>query len=80
MICYLDSAQQNSWKQLFFSNQHALTIQKLISNQLYSSDKLMVQVSKTLVILCLKIFQSTKSKNDLICGLSKSKQLESTLF
>ena len=45
MIWYLDSAHQNSWKTLTFSNSYAHTHQKLISNQLYSIDKMMVQVT-----------------------------------
>ena len=48
--------------------------------QLYSSDKIMVLVWKTLIIYCLKMFQSTKSKIDLIIGSTTSKQLETTLF
>jgi len=40
----------------------------------------MVQVTKTLIIYCLKIFHSIKSKNDLIIRFTTSKQLESTLF
>jgi len=46
MIWYLDSAHQNSWKALSSSNSYTLTHQKLIYNQLYSSDKMMVQVTK----------------------------------
>jgi len=34
MIWYLDSAHQNSWKTLSFSNSYAHTDQNLISNQL----------------------------------------------
>jgi len=41
---------------------------------------MMVQVTKTLIILCLMMFHSTKMKNDLIFGFSTSKQLESTIF
>ena len=67
-------------KTLSFSNSFTPTHQKLISNQLYSSDKMMVQVTKTLIILCLMIFHSTKMKNDLIFGFSTSKQLETTPF
>jgi len=80
VIWYLDSAHQNSWKALSFTNSYALTHQKLIANQLYSSDKMMVQVTKTHIVLCLMMFQSTKMKNDLIFGFSTSKQLENTLF
>jgi len=79
MIWYLDSAHQNSWKTLSFSNSYAHTHQKLITDQLYSSDKMMVQLRKTLIIYCLLIFHSTKSKNVLILGFSISKQLENTL-
>jgi len=35
----------------------------------------MVQTTKTLFILCLMIFHSIKSKNDLIFGFSISKEL-----
>ena len=70
MIWYLDSAHQNSWKTLSFSISYALTHQKLITNQLYSSDKMMVHITKTHIILCLMIFHSTKSKNDMIFGFS----------
>ncbi len=80
MILYLGSAHQNSWKILSYRNSYALTHQKLINNQLYSSDKMMVQVTKTHIILSLMIFHSTKSKNDLIFRVSTSKQLENTLF
>jgi len=41
---------------------------------------MMVQPTKTHIILCLMIFQSTKSKNDLIFGFITSKQLENSLF
>jgi len=34
MIWYLDSAHQNSWKTLSFSNSYAHTHEKIISNQL----------------------------------------------
>ncbi len=67
-------------KTLSFSNLYVLTYQKLISSLLYSSDKMIVQVTKTPTILCLMIFHSTKSKNDLIFGLSPSKRLKNTLF
>jgi len=40
----------------------------------------MVQETKSLIINCLKILLSTKGKNDLIIGLTISKQLEITLF
>ena len=80
MIWYLDSAHQNSWKALSFSNSYAHIHQKQIYNQLYSSDKMLVQVTKTHIILCLMIFHSTKMKNDLMFEFSTSKQLESTLF
>jgi len=40
----------------------------------------MVQVSRTLIIYCLMIFPSFKSKNDLIIGITTSKKLETTLF
>jgi len=40
----------------------------------------MAQVTKAIIIYCLMIFPSTKSKNDLIFGLTTSKQLEATLF
>jgi len=106
MIWYLDSAHQNSWKTLSFSNSYAHTHEKLITNQLYSSDKIMAQVKntycfmfddlplnqkqkwfdiwyssdqimvhvwKTLVIYCLKIFHSSKSKIDLIIRFTISK-------
>jgi len=35
-----------------FNNSYALTHEELISNQNYSSDKMMVQVYKTLIIYC----------------------------
>jgi len=76
----MDSSHQNSWKTLSFSNSYTLTHQKLISKQLYNSGKLIVQVWKALIIYCLKIFHSTKRKNDLIFGFSTTKQLENTLF
>jgi len=79
-VIYLDSSYQSSWKTLSFSNSYALTHQKLIWNQLYSSDKMMVHMTKTHIVLCLMIFHSTKSKNDLIFGFGISKQLENTLF
>jgi len=41
---------------------------------------MMVQVTKTHIILCLMIFHSSNSKNDLIFGFSILKQLENTLF
>jgi len=69
-----------NWKTLSFSNSYAHTHQKLISNQLYNSDKMMVHITKTHIVLCLMFFHSTKSKNDLIFGFSTSKQLENTLF
>ena len=73
----------STWKQLentLFSNSYAHTHKELISNQLYSSDQIMAQVTKAIIIYCLIIFHSTKSKNDLIRGFSTSKQLENTLF
>jgi len=69
-----------NWKTLFFSNSYAHTHQKLISNQLYSSDKMMVQLTKTHIIIYLMIIHSMNRKNDLIFGFSTSKQLESTIF
>ena len=54
--------------------------EKQISNQLYSSDKMMVQLTKTHIVLCLMSFHSTKSDSDLIFGFSISKQLENNLF
>ena len=80
MIWYLDSADPNSWKTLSFSNSYAHTHQKLITNQLYSSDKMMAQVTKTHIVLCLMIFHSTKSKNNLIIGFTTLNNLEITLF
>jgi len=47
MIWKLDSLHQNSYKPLSSSNSYALTHQKLISKQLYSSDKMIIQVTKT---------------------------------
>jgi len=41
---------------------------------------MMVQTTKTLIILCLMIFHSIKSKNGLIFGFSTSSQLETTFF
>jgi len=43
---------------------------------------MMVHITKLhIVLLCLMIFHSTKSKNDLIFGSNTSKQLlQSTLF
>ena len=75
-----DLAHQNNWKALSSSNSYTLTHQKQIYNQLHSSEKMMVQVTKTPIILCLMIFHSTKMKNYLIFGFSTSKQLENTLF
>ena len=80
MIWYLDSAHQNSWKTFSFSNSYTLTHQKLIPNQLYRSDKMMVHITITHIVLWWMIFHSTKSKKDLIFGLSTSKQLENNLF
>jgi len=65
---------------LSFISSYAHTHQKQIYNQLYSSDKTMVQVTKTPIILCLMIFHSTKSRNNFIFGFSISKQLENTPF
>ena len=80
MIGYLDSAHQNSWKTLYSNNSYDNIHKKQIYNQLYNSDKMMIQVTKTLTILCLMMFHSTKTKNDLLFGFSTSKQLENTLF
>jgi len=80
MICYLDSAHQNSWKTLYSNKSYDHIHKKQIYNQLYSSDKLMVQVTKTHTILCLIMFHSTKMKNDLTFGFSTSKQLGNNLF
>jgi len=80
MICYLDSAHQNSCKTLYSNKSYDHIHKKQIYNQLYSSDKLMVQVTKSLTILCLMMFHSAKMKNDLLFGFSTSKQLENTLF
>jgi len=41
---------------------------------------MMVQVTKTHMILCWMIFHSTKCKNDLVFGHSTSKQLENTFL
>jgi len=75
----------STWKQLenilFYSIKSYDHIhKKQIYNQLYSSDKMMVQVTKTLTILCLMMFHSTKMKNDVLFGFSTSKQLENTLL
>jgi len=40
----LDAAHENSWKTLSFSNSYADTHEELTSNQLYTSDQIMVQV------------------------------------
>jgi len=40
----------------------------------------MAQVTNAIIIYCLKIFHSTKSKDDLIIGFTISKQLETILF
>jgi len=50
---------------------HVLTYtrNKFITN-FYSSETMMVQVTKTNIILCLMVFHSVKSKNDLVFGLS----------
>jgi len=40
----------------------------------------MIHITETNIILCLMIFHSTKSKNDLIFGFSTQKQLENTFF
>jgi len=40
----------------------------------------MAQVSKTIIIYCLMIFHTTKSKKDSTIGFITSKQLENTLF
>ena len=69
------STSKNSWKTLSFSNSYAHTHQKLNTNQLYSSDQIMVHITKTHIVLCLMIFHSTKSKNDLIFRFSTLKQL-----
>jgi len=45
-----------------------------------ASDKMMVHITKTHIVLCLMIFHSTKSKHNLIFGFSTSKQLEMCLF
>ena len=79
MIWYLDWADQNIWKTLYSNNSYDHTHKKQIYNQLYSSDKMMVEVTKTLIILCLMMFHSTKMKNDLIFGLSRWKHLK-TLY
>jgi len=79
MIWYLDSSRQNSWKTLSFSNPYAHTHQKLISNQLYRSNKTIVQVWKTLIIYCLKIFHSTNSKNDKQIGFTTLSQLQAAV-
>ncbi len=50
----MDSPDQNSWKSLSFINSYALTHQKPISKQLYSSDNIMVQVWTTLYHLLLE--------------------------
>jgi len=65
MIWYLDSAHENRWKTLSFSNSRAHTDQKLIYNH-----TMMVKVTKTHIILCLIVFHSIKMKNELIFGFS----------
>jgi len=73
------STSQNNWKTLSFSNSYADTHEELTSNQLYTSDQIMVHITKTQIVLCLMMFHSTQMKNDLIFGFSTSKQLENTL-
>ena len=53
MIWYLDSTHQNSWKTLSYAHTH----EKLISNLLLQQWQMVVQVTKTHIILCLIIFQ-----------------------
>jgi len=60
MICYLDSAHQNSWKTLYSNKSYDHIHKKQIYNQLFSSDKMMVQVTKTLTILCFMVLHLTK--------------------
>ena len=72
MIWYLDSAHQNSWKTLSFSNSYAYTHEKLITNQLYSSDKIMAQVKKH--ILFYVWWSSTQPKAKMIWYLDSAYQ------
>ena len=74
------SAHQKSWKTLYSNNSYDHIHKKQIYNQLYKSDKMMIQVTKTLTILCLMMFHSTKIKNDLRFGFSTSKRLENAVF
>ncbi len=80
MFWQLNSPYQNSSKTLFFNNSCTPIHLKLFSNKLYSTDKIMAQVWKTIISYCLKIFFSTKNKNDLRIGFTISKELETTFF
>jgi len=55
-------------------------IRNYFPTNFYSSDKMMVHITKTLIVLCLMIFHSTNIENDLIFRFSTSKQLENTLY
>ena len=46
----MDSEHQNSWKSLYSNKSYDNIHKKQIYNQLYSSDKMMIQVTKTLTI------------------------------
>jgi len=52
----------------------------LFPSNFTASDKMMVHITKTHIVLCLMIFHSTKSKNNPIFGFSSSKQLENPPF
>jgi len=41
---------------------------------------MMLQVTKIHIVLCLMIFHSTKSKNDVLFGFSTSKKLKKLYF
>ncbi len=70
----------SSWKPFSFNNLYAPTHRKLLIKLICSSDKILVPVWKTLIIYCLMISPSTKSKKGLIIGFTTSKQFETTLF
>ena len=62
MIWYLDWADENIWKTLYSNNSYYHTHKTQIYNQFYSSDKMIVHITKTHIVLCLMIFHSPKAK------------------
>ncbi len=61
MIWYLNLAHQNSWKTIYSSISYALTHQKLVTYQLYSSYKIMVPALKTFFVIDWQHQNSYKS-------------------